>query len=218
MSTSICLTECLDALEVPVWDAGCETEVGRNFGYDNPFIFRCDVAFTNILDAAEWEAKIEDGSIIKLPCSNFDPGDGDETEIGRTCKKVYYDTPTYTYTYESFEVLKNCEDEDFYCNLHELVTSGKYPTFGFIKCEGCRIILPKSQIKAIKAGLAGGGAVPMSNVGFPLSMSTPKFGQVNGPGKFGKWGFTGEIKNSGVMISADVPGVCATLATSNYTG
>lgn len=206
---SICTLDCLDENNlIPAsYDEGKCAPVLRDFGYKTFILIKCGFAFTNILDAAEWDAAIAAGDIIAGPkFGNLAFGDETVDTWTDGCGTQYPTNRTTPITFTTPSTCLDYSDEDWWYFFDKSFTGY---TFIAVDCNG-RLKMDDTTVTAIKDAQAGGvTTVAASNIGFTLSVPTPpKFGEgPNGVGKFGIWTVGLEITSNCILRSVEIPGV-----------
>ena len=192
----------------PRYDKGECNDVPRNYGYSGFLYADCKVSFTNVLDPAEWTAKIAAGEIGASPgCASLEFGDANDLIAGTDgCGNNVIDCTEQPFTFETYQSHEDYKDEDWFYNFDKKSSRKRLIP---IDCNG-RLIFDEATTAAIKASLNGdGGAVPANGIGWVWE----KTGRAkwvagdNGKGKRGKWTFSGQFNTNCVMRSCEIPGL-----------
>lgn len=201
-----CINDCIGVIPARYDDGNCDP-VKRAYGYKKWAALKCGIEFADILDPLEWETKISAGDVILSPhFGTLEFGDTTTDILQDGCGMEYDEFSEKTWTYSTFSVKKDYSDEEYW---YEFKKNARGYTFIYFNCED-RVYLPDENIKLVRAA-ASGAAVPMSNVGFKMSITKkPEFVEgPNGKGKSGIWKVEGKFVVDQVERSIEIPGIGA---------
>jgi hypothetical protein len=207
MSTALCSTACGEAAALPTNYYNCDDNT-RRFIFKHFVLDKCTTQYDDILDANELADKAAAGEVLisppgfltlPAPDQTLVPIDGDTDVIGDI---------TYTVDFVTYRTSSgNVEDWEFFKALHENHSNYRLRWFDSINGDE-RWAMEDDWIAAI----AGGAPATVSGTspGFKFSVTVlPHW--TEGEGTKGQFVTQFQIKTSGMISMAMIPGAAAAL-------
>ena len=209
---AICASSCGTIQDPPSTYFDCEDEI-RKFGFNHFILAKCDYQFTDILDAAEWQAAVASGDIKISPPGKavINAPNVTSFEIEGCGREIpgesNYTVDFTTYQFGGFTTANVPDSVVYWRDVFRF--SGSYRML----LPDCDSVNPLFFMDDGWMDQIGGGApatVANANPGFEFSIITPP-NWSEGQEKKGVWTTQFSIKKSGVMEAALLPGVFAAL-------
>jgi hypothetical protein len=204
----ICNTSCLTAVALPT-PYLCEDIIDG--GGEKLLFLKCDSAFTDILNPAEWAAKIAAGEIALTPSGAWEKplAEQNSTTLELGCRDVKYSKKSgHLINYESFLLSKDLEHFAFAENLEQ-----NYRAYRVIPidCDGT-FYLNKPYADLVESGAVAPLTIPDMSIGYEFSWEqTPDFEIPKTNKDVQKLMMSLHISTNTVLKGVKLPGVLAAL-------
>lgn len=200
----LCISGCGGDTKPQAQYGGCNIKT-RQYGYSNFALVSCDYQFTNMLDAAEWEAAVASNDVHISPEGILIINPPTSTSFVATgCGKQIQGVLTYPATFETYQTSENLEDFDYWIDFFNNSANYRFIPFD---CSGIFHVTPEYA-----AATASPPATVLDQTpGFEFSVtSAPVWTQ--GEGRNGKWAVSLEIITTQPFPGIYLPGVVEVLA------
>lgn len=199
--SSLCATACCPTTTAPPVAYATCNRTTRKIGVKRFGLVKCDYAFTDVTDPAEWATAISNGDIQWSPLGNLAINAPTQTVIPlNACGDKITTTPEYLLDYKTLLVAEDDSDFTYFQNVTE--GAGAFKLF-WIDCNGL-FYFPNSAVDAIAGATVALGAANLS-IGFDYSITQTPYQANNND--LAEWTMQMSITQTGVLKGIELAGV-----------